>query len=163
MMVRGSMCMLWLIFFLMIRRPPRSTLFPYTTLFRSVFEPAARALARRLIDPVFAHPVRPLLAALVEVRDRQPDALFQFRLVGHRTGKESGIEHLEGDAGRCNADAVQFAQFTCRAAGGDGAKGFAQIIGDELELHMLQYRPRWTISGSLSGYPDSAILNRLNS
>src|ERR1044071_10288446 len=26
-----------LLFFLMIRRPPRSTLFPYTTLFRSVF------------------------------------------------------------------------------------------------------------------------------
>src|SRR2546430_3361959 len=26
-------------FFLMIRRPPRSTLFPYTTLFRSVHEP----------------------------------------------------------------------------------------------------------------------------
>src|SRR3989442_6408545 len=25
-------------FFLMIRRPPRSTLFPYTTLFRSVFD-----------------------------------------------------------------------------------------------------------------------------
>ena len=25
----------WTIFFLMIRRPPRSTLFPYTTLFRS--------------------------------------------------------------------------------------------------------------------------------
>src|SRR6185369_8383824 len=29
----------FLVFFLMIRRPPRSTLFPYTTLFRS---PAAR-------------------------------------------------------------------------------------------------------------------------
>src|SRR5256885_4705931 len=27
----------------MIRRPPRSTLFPYTTLFRSVEEPAPRA------------------------------------------------------------------------------------------------------------------------
>src|SRR3712207_9525064 len=27
---------LYLFFFLMIRRPPRSTLFPYTTLFRSV-------------------------------------------------------------------------------------------------------------------------------
>src|SRR3712207_6892928 len=26
---------MWLFFFLMIRRPPRSTLFPYTTLFRS--------------------------------------------------------------------------------------------------------------------------------
>src|SRR3712207_8439260 len=28
--------MLSIVFFLMIRRPPRSTLFPYTTLFRSV-------------------------------------------------------------------------------------------------------------------------------
>src|SRR3712207_8224434 len=30
-----------IIFFLMIRRPPRSTLFPYTTLFRSRRAPAA--------------------------------------------------------------------------------------------------------------------------
>src|SRR3712207_9115156 len=30
------MCIHTLLFFLMIRRPPRSTLFPYTTLFRSV-------------------------------------------------------------------------------------------------------------------------------
>src|SRR2546425_6908597 len=29
----------FLFFFLMIRRPPRSTLFPYTTLFRSPFAP----------------------------------------------------------------------------------------------------------------------------
>src|SRR3712207_7645810 len=29
------MCVLSFFFFLMIRRPPRSTLFPYTTLFRS--------------------------------------------------------------------------------------------------------------------------------
>src|SRR2546429_6331452 len=29
------MCLLPFFFFLMIRRPPRSTLFPYTTLFRS--------------------------------------------------------------------------------------------------------------------------------
>src|SRR2546422_1281944 len=32
-------------FFLMIRRPPRSTLFPYTTLFRSGASPAARRTA----------------------------------------------------------------------------------------------------------------------
>src|SRR5215469_17952912 len=32
-----------LFFFLMIRRPPRSTLFPYTTLFRSAASPSARA------------------------------------------------------------------------------------------------------------------------
>src|SRR5260221_3725698 len=30
------------IFFLMIRRPPRSTLFPYTTLFRSPLSPGCR-------------------------------------------------------------------------------------------------------------------------
>src|SRR5256885_13203015 len=32
-------CFFYLFFFLMIRRPPRSTLFPYTTLFRSEIVP----------------------------------------------------------------------------------------------------------------------------
>src|SRR2546429_5399890 len=32
-------------FFLMIRRPPRSTLFPYTTLFRSILKPERNSLA----------------------------------------------------------------------------------------------------------------------
>src|SRR5260221_5577856 len=40
-------------FFLMIRRPPRSTLFPYTTLFRST-KPSARTTA-----PQKAPPTRP--------------------------------------------------------------------------------------------------------
>src|SRR6266480_6459054 len=34
-------------FFLMIRRPPRSTLFPYTTLFRSCCRPPPRCRPRR--------------------------------------------------------------------------------------------------------------------
>src|SRR5690348_18349924 len=38
-------------FFLMIRRPPRSTLFPYTTLFRSL---------RGLIDQLIADPAQPV-------------------------------------------------------------------------------------------------------
>src|SRR3712207_8572282 len=33
--MRGKMSVYLVFFFLMIRRPPRSTLFPYTTLFRS--------------------------------------------------------------------------------------------------------------------------------
>src|SRR6266481_8980722 len=41
------------IFFLMIRRPPRSTLFPYTTLFRSSRRPRPRA--HRLHPPVQRH------------------------------------------------------------------------------------------------------------
>src|SRR3989442_14387418 len=36
-------------FFLMIRRPPRSTLFPYTTLFRSAIVKLGRARLRRLL------------------------------------------------------------------------------------------------------------------
>src|SRR5579872_4084429 len=36
---------IFLFFFLMIRRPPRSTLFPYTTLFRSEFSCRTRARA----------------------------------------------------------------------------------------------------------------------
>src|SRR5438067_12564455 len=40
-------------FFLMIRRPPRSTLFPYTTLFRSpAAREAQRALARDVTERV---------------------------------------------------------------------------------------------------------------
>src|SRR5690348_17987210 len=40
-------CLLTRIFFLMIRRPPRSTLFPYTTLFRSGRRRVNRPCGRR--------------------------------------------------------------------------------------------------------------------
>src|SRR6476660_10132063 len=48
---------LFLFFFLMIRRPPRSTLFPYTTLFRSGFRPVARVSLRHR-GPVPVGPAR---------------------------------------------------------------------------------------------------------
>src|SRR3990172_10338736 len=38
----------------MIRRPPRSTLFPYTTLFRSLLSPANRANARAHLNWIMA-------------------------------------------------------------------------------------------------------------
>src|SRR5258708_14391530 len=38
-------------FFLMIRRPPRSTLFPYTTLFRSVYHHPGIDLLTKVIPP----------------------------------------------------------------------------------------------------------------
>src|SRR3712207_6864206 len=38
-------CDVMVIFFLMIRRPPRSTLFPYTTLFRSRSSPSSRPMS----------------------------------------------------------------------------------------------------------------------
>src|SRR2546430_14074083 len=48
-----------LFFFLMIRRPPRSTLFPYTTLFRSVvaIRPETREVVIGRGDELFGHTV----------------------------------------------------------------------------------------------------------
>src|SRR5256885_13105974 len=43
-------------FFLMIRRPPRSTLFPYTTLFRS------KNADCPIDDVIHAHPIAPVAA-----------------------------------------------------------------------------------------------------
>src|SRR3712207_8313075 len=51
--------MLPIFFFLMIRRPPRSTLFPYTTLFRSYRETASAAQPRGGRGRWFAAP-RPI-------------------------------------------------------------------------------------------------------
>src|SRR2546426_6902951 len=65
----------------MIRRPPRSTLFPYTTLFRSVFVRPTVALAHRAVSiaalvvcvvPVTAAPQR---------RDRKSTRLNSSHLV----------------------------------------------------------------------------------
>src|SRR3989441_6836191 len=43
-------------FFLMIRRPPRSTLFPYTTLFRSLVPEEAARVAAEIGFPVLVRP-----------------------------------------------------------------------------------------------------------
>src|SRR5258708_24605510 len=59
-------------FFLMIRRPPRSTLFPYTTLFRS--RRSRRFAARRLV----AHGIGELIQR--QVRQRLVEALANLAL-----------------------------------------------------------------------------------
>src|SRR5256885_16688675 len=51
-----------LFFFLMIRRPPRSTLFPYTTLFRSVRRPAGNLPQQPVIAPRVAPPAHQVVA-----------------------------------------------------------------------------------------------------
>src|SRR2546422_4627060 len=52
-------------FFLMIRRPPRSTLFPYTTLFRSRAAQCAVGLNDRLRPIVWRPPVPPTKGTVV--------------------------------------------------------------------------------------------------
>src|SRR5258708_11239966 len=77
-----------LFFFLMIRRPPRSTLFPYTTLFRSrhVMR-AAIALGLLVGLPVFAR-CRPL-----DLLEHDPPVLEQVRSEEH-TSELQSPDHL---------------------------------------------------------------------
>src|SRR5260370_26467534 len=56
----------------MIRRPPRSTLFPYTTLFRSVFE-RAREASPVASSPCSAGTAPALLGNVVDVQFRSEE------------------------------------------------------------------------------------------
>src|SRR3712207_8130461 len=80
---------LWLFFFLMIRRPPKSTLFPYTTLFRSGF---------RELDPPAPTAGRPhqwgagpviLDTAAAWTLDEQPPAGWLHRSEEHTSELQS--------------------------------------------------------------------------
>src|SRR2546422_11221468 len=76
-------CAVLFFFFLMIRRPPRSTLFPYTTLFRSVLggrQPRPHPDAERGRDVSTAAP-------LLEVRN----LVKHFRVGGGLFGSRAGV------------------------------------------------------------------------
>src|SRR2546430_9092876 len=67
-------------FFLMIRRPPRSTLFPYTTLFRSLLAGGSRVPDRPRVErrvPVRAHREGPADAPLQRAGAPAADLLRQ--------------------------------------------------------------------------------------
>src|SRR3712207_8248548 len=64
----------------MIRRPPRSTLFPYTTLFRSELEGPAQAGALDLADRRLRH----LLELVPDPEDRRSVAPQVARALGER-------------------------------------------------------------------------------
>src|SRR2546422_10416084 len=73
-------------FFLMIRRPPRSTLFPYTTLFRSLVRDAgARKRPAVDLDRAARQPLRSVDARRVPAGARlpSPDA-YGLHRDGHR-------------------------------------------------------------------------------
>src|SRR5690349_22332286 len=71
-----------LFFFLMLRRPPRSTLFPYTTLFRS---PRARGWVLGAAGVLQTVPSLALLAFLIAALDR----------IGDRKSTRLNSSHVE--------------------------------------------------------------------
>src|SRR5216684_5921644 len=73
-MITYELFLCFFFFFLMIRRPPRSTLFPYTTLFRSV-------LIRLGYDILFDFPAPvPMVAMLHVHRSEEHTSELQSRL-----------------------------------------------------------------------------------
>src|SRR5256885_5908169 len=94
----------------MIRRPPRSTLFPYTTLFRSIkhaVDPQANACrAGRRVAPRHLDVVHALLATERGVRDRIAGGVELVRAVQLRIGPLAGRgrseEHTSELQSPCN-------------------------------------------------------------
>src|SRR3712207_7502413 len=73
----------------MIRRPPRSTLFPYTTLFRSVDEKGARRL--QLIENLQREDLSPLEEAQGYARFMEEYGLNQ-RQLSEEVGKKESVD-----------------------------------------------------------------------
>src|SRR2546426_8313926 len=70
----------FIFFFLMIRRPPRSTLFPYTTLFRSELVVLAHGAADDLVGSEFFEAFENF-ATQVVIQDRKSTRLNSSHLV----------------------------------------------------------------------------------
>src|SRR5207253_7558146 len=96
--------LLSLSFFLMLRRPPRSTLFPYTTLFRSFRQPFDLAIFA-LDDFVFPLDAREVDAPLV--------ALGRRRLAGRRLAEHLPRKSEDRKSTRLNSShvAISYAVF----------------------------------------------------
>src|SRR5438309_7265024 len=68
-----------LFFFLILRRPPRSTLFPYTTLFRSHRLGRRREVGRT--GPIARHVEKPSLCVVPRSEEHTSELQSQFHLV----------------------------------------------------------------------------------
>src|SRR5688572_31267723 len=79
---------MFIIFSLMIRRPPRSTLFPYTTLFRSLENTYFRALLSSvMLQPPRFTVAAPVLCSSTQSEDIVLAASTSFNTTGLATGR----------------------------------------------------------------------------
>src|SRR5215475_8237063 len=105
-------------FFLMIRRPPRSTLFPYTTLFRSRRPRLAGGLSQRDHGSLAPHP-----AALRAARGRggqltAPALLAAAAAAAGRPGQPAGRSPGPAEARRGQSQLLQARAGAAAAAAG---------------------------------------------
>src|SRR2546426_6790638 len=127
----------------MIRRPPRSTLFPYTTLFRSRFTPEAPAELERLVMKALAKDrderyqtakdllidlkgLRQKLVVDAEIKRSAPPEEFRVPPSG---GRLSSAESSPPKGGTLNGAAAQ------TAVDGSGVTSSAEYIVNEIKRH----------------------------
>src|SRR2546430_605012 len=117
-------------FFLMIRRPPRSTLFPYTTLFRSrLLERAAK-----LSDPMGAGSLTAL--PIIETQAGDISAYIPTNVISITDGQI----FLETDMFYSNVrPAINPGISVSRVGGNAQIKAMKQVAG-RLRLDLAQYR-----------------------
>src|SRR3712207_9549009 len=86
----------WCLFFLMIRRPPRSTLFPYTTLFRSPRPAGKRAglLLLLALEARHKHLLGPLGGSKVVLEDAVEER-HQFLVALLLSVLDVGLQRLD--------------------------------------------------------------------
>src|SRR3989454_6329912 len=135
----------------MIRRPPRSTLFPYTTLFRS------RRNRARLAVPRVAVGLRPT-AEVVAVHDTLEAAALGdaadldavARSEDRHGDRFSGLGGLAGE-GEALQDAGRRLQARALDVPGDGLRRALRFAGTEAELHLRLHHLH---DGTRAGFDD---------
>src|SRR3712207_9507233 len=112
--------MTWLFFFLMIRRPPRSTLFPYTTLFRSAGVPTASADVFvnvvggvRIDEPGADLAIALAVASAAKGVETAPSPLAVFGEIG-LTGEIRSVAHPDRRREEAQKFGLQIGRASCR-------------------------------------------------
>src|SRR3712207_9213705 len=73
----------------MIRRPPRSTLFPYTTLFRSIGDQVGEAAVRAGYGPTIrADAVKKLVDSVITFQERSLEIVTEMRQLSTKNSAE---------------------------------------------------------------------------
>src|SRR3712207_2511876 len=128
----------------MIRRPPRSTLFPYTTLFRSRLR-EGRALVTLEIDPKYRDVIREDAQALLRPKTALKDMFVEITPGRGKVAREGHVLPVENTLPDVNPDEVfaaldqdtrDYVQLLVNGAG-QGLKG----RGDELRELFKRFEP----------------------
>src|SRR2546430_740964 len=130
----------------MIRRPPRSTLFPYTTLFRSVNDPDGK-----------------LHLTWIKINDRQTIELFPEREAGSDRLNHIALEVDDADAMRVYLASRGIKVPDITPVGRIGNANFTIPDPDGHGVEFVQYQPNgWTMLQKGKFLPETRIAARMS-